>query len=277
MDNERSDAIFSLAKKEFMDNVRNKWVIILSVIFVGLILLISAYGGVRSREEEGFQGFEFTLNIGSSIVTLLISIVAILIAYNTLAQEVESHSLGLLLTSKMGRKDIVVGKFIGLSSVLCLSIIVGLGIGGMVIGISTGFEDFGIYLAFILISILFGMAYISISILMSSVVDKRSKALAGGIFIWIFFNIIWDLVLLGVLLASGWQFPTETIEVTYPGWYRFAGLINPNGAYSSGIALLTDSMDFPELLTVPLTAIALLVWIIVPIILSILIFENRDL
>lgn len=121
------------------------------------------------------------------------------------------------------------------------------------------------------------MAYISISILMSSVVSQRSKALAGGIFVWIFFNIIWDLVLLGVLLASGWQFPTDTFEITYPGWYRFAGLINPNGAYGTGISILTDSAELPELLTLPLTVIALLVWIIVPIILSILIFENRDL
>jgi len=38
-------AIYTIAKKEFLDNIRNKWIIILTVIFVLLIIIFSYVAG----------------------------------------------------------------------------------------------------------------------------------------------------------------------------------------------------------------------------------------
>lgn len=274
----RNRSIIALAKKEFMDNVRSKWVILLGIIFVALIVLISAYGGYQSAEESGVTGFKLTMNFGSSIVILLISIVAIIMGYKTLVNEVESNSIALILSSELSRKDVVIGKFLGLSSVLGASIAVGLSIGGMAIGILSGFENFGSYLQFILLSVLFSMTYLSISVMASSMVRKTSRGLAAGILIWVFFNILWDILLVVVLIVSGWQPPTRIGEVLYPDWYRYSALINPNGAFSTGTSILSESFsNLPELMTLPLMIVILLLWITVPLSIAMLLFDNRDL
>ena len=273
----RSRAIFTLAKKEFMDNVRSKWVLVLTFVFIGLILLISAYGGVQAGREAGIKGYEFTINYGSSIVVIFISIVAIVMGYKTLVSEVESKSVGLLLTSEMDRKDIVIGKFIGLFVVLGVSIIGGLIIGGLVIGISESFENVDKYLYFILISLVFGITYLTISMFLSSVVNKQSRALAGGVFIWIFFTYILDLVLIGILIATGWELSLDpTVSVTYPDWYHQAGILSPNRIYNMLTQRILEMGTLPDVITLPMLIISFILWVFIPLFMSIIIFDMKN-
>lgn len=276
---ERMWTVFTLTKKEFMDNVRNKWIIVISLIFVGLILLVSAYGGAQTQQQEqGFQGYKFTISIGSSLVVLLISIVAIILGYKAIVGEIQTKSVALLLASDLGRKDVLMGKFLGLAAVLSICIFGGLGIGGMIIGVFSGFEDANLYLAFIGLSFLFSLTYLSISLMMSTFVNKRSHALAGGIFIWIFFNIIWDLVRFGILVASGWEMPADPGQtMTMPDWYYSMGALNPNSLYSMGLNRVLENADLPELLDTPLITICLLAWFVLPLVLSVLWLDRKDL
>ena len=41
--------ILSIAKKEIMDNIRNKWIILITILFVALTLLASYAGSVFSE------------------------------------------------------------------------------------------------------------------------------------------------------------------------------------------------------------------------------------
>ena len=43
-----SSPILNIAKKEILDNVRNKWVIILTIIFASLTLVVSYFGSIFS-------------------------------------------------------------------------------------------------------------------------------------------------------------------------------------------------------------------------------------
>ena len=288
MYNNRRKALLSVSKKEFMDNFRSKWVLVLSFIFAGLILLISAYEGMRPG---GNGGFESVVSFSSSLVVMLISIVAIVMGYKAVVNEVESKSIALLLTSELSRRDIIIGKFIGLCSVIGVSVITGLGIGGIVIGITSGFENADLYGLYILISIVFGATYLAISMLMSSFVSKTGRALAGGVFIWIFFNFIWDLLLFGVLIGTGWKLPSSPTEViTYPDWYNVSKLFNPNYSFTmlvnkvidpavqvSAIQIGNASYQIPEILTIPILIFALIVWIAIPLLVGIIYFNRKDL
>lgn len=275
-ESKRGKALYALIKKEFMDNIRNKWVLVISIVFVGSILLISAYGGAATRQEAGIQGFEFTMNIGKECVVLLISIIAIIMAKGAVSSEIESKSIGLLLTSKLGRRDVILGKFLGLTAVLATAIISGLGIGGLVIGFSTGFEGIRIYTKYILLSFLFSLCYLSITLCMSAFVKKTSQALAFGVFIWIFFNILWDLVLVGILVATGWEMTIGNLS--YPDWYYFARLANPNAIFNTEVTrLLSQGTNLPELLSLPMLVGVSLIWILVPFLIAVLGFTFTDL
>ena len=273
MDGNRKKAIISLAKKEFMDNVRNKWIIIVSILFIALILLISAYGSIS--QESGIKGYEFTLNFAPSIVVTFISIIALMMGYKTLINEIESKSIGILLSSELCRRDVVVGKFLGLASVLTTSIVVGLGIGGIVIGLSSGFYGIEMYGKFMFLSILFSFTYVSIAMAMSSFVNKTSRALAGGIFIWIIFNVLWDLITIGILAATK-GIPTGQ-DFTSPDWYYFLNSMNPNSSLGMAVNRITGGTVLPELLNIWVLMGILVLWIVISIIVTFVIFDKRDL
>ena len=53
------NSIFIIAKKEILDNVRNKWIIILTIIFASLALVVSYFGSIFS---QGWQNFGATIS-----------------------------------------------------------------------------------------------------------------------------------------------------------------------------------------------------------------------
>ncbi len=124
-------------------------------------LLTSAYGGLEARgdPEAEIRGFEFTFEVGQSMILLLASIVAIMLGYKAIVEEVASGNIGPLLASKLDQKEIVISKFLGLTGVLSTAIIGGLAIGGLGIGFSAGFDGGLNYIYFMVFSLLFALAY----------------------------------------------------------------------------------------------------------------------
>ncbi len=270
--------LLSVSKKEFMNNVRNKWIFVLTLIFVGSILLTSAYGGIEARGDAGIKGFEFTMRWGSSMVVLLIPIVAIMLGYKAIVDEVEAGNIGLILTSKLDRSRIVAAKFLGLAAVLSTAVVGGLAIGGLFIGIVSGFEGGLDYIYFVLFSLMLSLAYLTMAFTISAVVRKKTHALAGGIFLWVFFNIIYELVLFGVLIASGWELPDGPFtELTFPDWFRYASLSNPSQVFELGVFGILDLANLPDLMNLPFLFFVLFLWIAIPLALSSLIFKKKDL
>ncbi len=270
----RIDPMMTLAKKEFMDNIRNKWIIIVTVLFVALMVMISVYQGHIQDD----AGFEETISYSTGLVVLFISIVAIMLGYKAITKEVESSSIALLLTSELDRKDVVIGKFLGLGSVLAFSIVLGLGISGIIIGLTSGFEGSLDYIFFVILSLFFSLAFLSISFLMSSFVTKTSRALAGGIFIWIFFNVIWDLVLFVLAIATGTELPGQRAgQVHFPDWFYIAGLGNPLDVFSYASGRIFGTMtQLPAVLSIELLTIVSLIWIVVPMAIALHIFDHKD-
>ncbi|MCD6448011.1 MAG: ABC transporter permease, partial [Thermoplasmata archaeon] len=173
--------IIAVAKKEIMDNWRNKWIIATSAIFAILTLVISYFGSMRS---VGWQDLEATIVGMINLVTLLIPIIGLMLGYASIVGEKERGSLELILSYPVKREEILAGKFIGLSAVMALANFVGFGVAGIVIGINVKGVEWGDYFIFILASILLGMVFIAIAMLMSCAFSKRSTAMGGAIFTW---------------------------------------------------------------------------------------------
>ena len=76
--------IVSIAKKEFMDNLRNNWIMILTILFVILTLVISFVSGGGS-----FGDVQITVVGLLAISSLIVPIIAIMLGYDTISGETE--------------------------------------------------------------------------------------------------------------------------------------------------------------------------------------------
>jgi len=101
--------IRTIAKKEFMDNLRNKWVIVLTFIFILLTLAMSFVQG-----GGGMSSAQVTVIGILTISSMLVPIIAIMLGYNTITGEAESGSLLVVLSNPIDRFEVLIGKFVGL-------------------------------------------------------------------------------------------------------------------------------------------------------------------
>jgi len=279
----QTNVVYSIAKKEIMDNIRNKWIILVAVMFAILTLAVSYFGSLGTG---GWQDLGNTISGMTQLGSFLISIVAFMLGYATIIGEIERGSMSALLSLSTTRFDIVIGKFIGLGAVLCLTILVGYGVAGIVIAFNISNVNYLEYLTFIGITMVFGLVFLTVALFFSIIFSKRSTALGGAIFLWFLFNIILPIVFVG-LLATTIDFTQITMEstLTVPEWYFVLNLFNPISVYSSVISITIGPVQSstgsgfipnPSWYSTNLLMGVFFVWIMVFFILAIWRFQQKD-
>ena len=273
-----SNSIFAISKKELLDNVRNKWIIILTIIFASLTLVVSYFGSIFT---EGWQDLGTTIQGMISLVQLLIPIIALMLGYAAIIGDIEKGSMSSLLSLPINRLEIILGKFIGLGALLSITIIIGFGIAGIVIGFNVSNVDYLDYLIFIFATILIGLVFLAIALFLSTFLKKRSTSMGGAIFIWFLFNIILPIIFVGILAAS-----SDIINIVNnaPDWYHILNLFNPLTVYSSlvtlnvgpAISMNNITINYPEYYTNLLMTIILFAWTAIFMLLSYLRFNKID-
>ena len=275
------NGILGIAKKEVMDNIRNKWIILVSVMFAVLTIAVSYFG---SLESQGWQDLAFTIGGMESLVTMLVPIIALILAYATIIGEIERGSMNSLLSLPVTRSEIVIGKFLGLGSVLCFTILVGYGAAGLLIAANVpnvNYVDYGIFIG---ATMLLGLVFLSIALCFSTMFNKRSTAMGGAIFLWFLFNIILPIVFLGLLVASvDFNQLIEDQVITAPSWYYVLNLFNPTSVYSSLLDQALTPMSsigaitpYPSWYTAEALVCVLVIWILSFFILGLWRFQRKD-
>jgi ABC-type transport system involved in multi-copper enzyme maturation permease subunit len=279
----QTNVVYSIAKKEIMDNIRNKWIILVAAMFAILTLVVSYFGSLGT---SGWQDLGNTISGMTQLGSFLISIVAFMLGYATIIGEIERGSMSSLLSLSANRFEIVVGKFLGLGAVLCLTILVGYGVAGIVIALNVSNVDYLEYLIFIGATMVFGLVFLTVALFFSTVFSKRSTALGGAIFLWFLFNIILPIVFVG-LLTTTIDFTQVTTESTLaiPEWYFVLNLFNPISVYSSLIGITIGPVQSstgsglipnPSWYSTGLLMGVSLAWIIVFFILAVWRFQRKD-
>jgi len=277
----QTNVILSIAKKEIMDNIRNKWIILVSVMFAVLTIAVSYFGSLQS---QGWQDLGLTISGMESLVTLLVPIIALMLAYATIIGEIERGSMNSLLSLSVTRFEIVVGKFLGLGSVLCFTILVGFGAAGLLIAANVpnvNYVDYGIFLG---ATMLLGLVFLSVTLCFSTIFNKRSTAMGGAIFLWFLFNIILPIVFLGLLVANvDFNQIVEEQTVVAPGWYHILNLFNPSSVYSSTLDIaISPASSIPSMTPAPswysigLLVGVLFLWIFIFFIIALWRFQRKD-
>jgi len=279
----QTNVILSIAKKEIMDNIRNKWIILVSVMFALLTLVVSYFGSLASR---GWQDLGFTISGMASLVTFLVPIIALMLAYAAIIGEIERGSMNSLLSLSATRFEIIIGKFLGLAGVMCFTIFIGFGAAGLMIAANVSNVNYADYGIFIGATMLLGLVFLSVALFFSTIFNKRSTAMGGAIFLWFLFNIILPIVFVGLLMTTIdiTQF-VQGNTINVPDWYNAVNLFNPISVYSS---LLTtaigpvSSMNASSQIPAPswyssgLLIGVLLAWIMVFFVLAVWRFQRKD-
>lgn len=263
------DPIYLIAKKEIIDNIRNLWIIIITIIFAVLTIAMSALGSIFSDE---WQSLDMTVALMMSIVQLLVPIIALMLGYAAIVREIENGSMNTLISLPVRRGEIILGKFLGLGGVLSFTILVGFGLAGVVIGIMVPDVNYLEYMIFIGSTILVGLVYLTVALFFSTLFKKRSTALGGAIFLWFFFNMILPIILIGIAFAGAGM--SDIISGNVPDWYHAVQLTNPMTVYSTLVTLniniggamsaatATPQVQYPDFYTSGLMISILFAWIV---------------
>jgi Cu-processing system permease protein len=191
-----------VAAKEFRDRIRNRWVLAVTLVFTVFALVI-AYFGAAQQGAVGFRSIEVTIASLASLVIYLVPLIALILGFDAIVGERERGSLDLLLSMPLTRFELLMGKFLGLSAALACSTVVGFGVVGLLLGFKLSPQAWFHYAGFILSSVLLGMAFLSLAVTLSVFATDRARASGGAIALWFFFVLVYDLLLLGALVASG--------------------------------------------------------------------------
>src|SRR3954454_3486455 len=272
------NAILVIAGKEISDGMRNRWVLGATLLLAGLAFAL-AFLGSAPTGELGVKPLAVVVVSLASLTIFLMPLIALLISYDAIVGEVERGCMLLLLTYPVTRRQILLGKFIGHVSILAIATLVGYGGAGaaMAFGDQGDAQSWQAFATLIGSSILLGAAFVALAYWISASVRERGTAAGISIGLWLAFVVIYDLLLMGVLVASkGW-----ISERVFP-WllladpadiYRLLNLTAfENVRQFSGMAGLSQQAQFAPASLVA----ALLVWIAVPLILASRAFSRSE-
>jgi Cu-processing system permease protein len=244
----------ALALHELTERTRDRWVLVVSVLFAALASAVGLYG---DRSDAGASTIT-----GPSLVTLaslLVPLVALVLSHDAIVGERERNTLGLLLSLPVTRTEVVLAKFLGRAVALALA--VGLGLGAaMLLSNPTDALVLG---SLVGPTYLLGVSFLSLGMLISSVTTRQATAASMVVAVWFLLVFFYDLGLLGLLVATDGSVSQDTIA-----WLVFA---NPAGLYRvqmmhslAGAAALEGIGLTTGVPSIPVRAMIWAAWVALP-------------
>lgn len=250
-------------KYVIIDILRNK--IMLGYTLFLFILSMSIF----SLEDNAAKGLLGLLNIILIIVPLVSLIFSTIYVYNS------AEFIELLVSQPLKRKTIWMSLFTGLASSMMLAFLAGAGIPVLIYQAdSTG-------LMMILIGVLLSVIFVAVALLAAVKTRDKAKGIGTAILLWLYFSLLFD----GFVLFLLFQFSDYPIEKAMVG----ISMLNP---IDLGRILILLKMDisammgytgaifkdfFGTVTGMSLSFLVLVIWIIIPLSLSVRNFNRKDL
>jgi len=197
------NTVVILAQKEIRDGLRNRWVAVsialLTLLSLSLYLLGSAATGVT-----GADSLTVTVVSLVSLGVYLLPLIALMLSFDALVGEFERGTMLLLAAYPVARWQIVVGKFVGHMVILLLAILISCGSVALLIVFSSDAsgDAWIAYAVMMASSWLLGGVFIALGYLISVLVRERATAVGAAVAVWLALVVLYDLLLLGALVAD---------------------------------------------------------------------------
>ncbi len=266
-----------IAGEEFRRVVESRWMFGFAALLTAMVLGLSFFGLVQSGE-VGFQGFARTTLSLLNLVLFVVPLVGLLLGATSLSGD--TNLLPLLLAQPVSRRDVLLGKALGLSGALAAAQAVAFGGGGVVVALQAGAGQLGAYVALTALALLLGTLTIALGLAIAAAWPDRLRAVSAAALAWLALVVLYDLGVFGatsmlsglplqsVLLPALLLNPVDLVRVLVvfavgsgalfgPTSAALMGWLGTGGGLAVGIA-------------------ALLVEIAVPLVFAVWRFERRD-
>ena len=91
----------------------------------------------------------------------------------------------------------MLGKLAGLFTSILIATFIGFGLAGIIIGVKSGTEGASRYPVLVGFSLVLALIFLSLSALISVVGKRKTKAFGLSVFVWFFFVLFYDLLVIG--------------------------------------------------------------------------------
>jgi ABC-type transport system involved in multi-copper enzyme maturation permease subunit len=214
----------TVARKDFEDASRSRGLWALS----GLLVVAFVGYGV-GHQFVGTTTFPSFLGGLAIVVASLLPILAIGLGYKSIIHERTSGSLFLTLSFPHSRKDVILGTFVGRSLVLLAPTLVSLVLSGVVGAVLYGTEGAALFPWFLLVTVLYGVAFVAVAIALSMSTTADRRVTLGALGLYLVVVQFWEnLHTLAVLFLHRFDF---TVLEAMPDWTLLFRLLKPSESY----------------------------------------------
>ncbi len=271
--------VLEIARQEFTLNRRNRWVISFAVLFTGLTLVIAYFGMVTS----GYAGFQDFTRTSASIINLggfLIPLFALLLGVFSM---ITNHEyLELLVTQPVSRVRVLLGRYLGLVLTVLSATLVGFCLPGAIIALNIGVQGVLAYLLVVFYAVLLALVFTGLSLLIALLSRRRPIALGIALGVWVFYELIYGLMMLGTTL----YFPAKVLKTSLLvglmgnpiDLTRVLSLLQVGGPHLFGPAGATlIKLTGSQALSTLYGLTGVLLWLVIPLVISLRLFSRQDL
>lgn len=270
-------AIVIIALKEFRDGIRNLWFLGAAGALMLFALGLTFLGSVPSGT-VGVDRLAVTIVSLASLSVFLLPLMALLLSYDGLVGEIERGTMSLLLTYPVARWQVVIGKFVGQTVGLGAATVIGFGAAaGCLVWLAPQSGNWSGYLLLTASSVMLGAVFVAIGLLISALPRHRGGAAAFAFGVWLGLVVMYDMALLGGLVADG----GHTIGASL---FDFLLVFNPADAFRMiNLAGVEDvraaaglvGTDMSDGVTGIWPLISMILWTVVPLLLSVMAFRRK--
>lgn len=265
-----------LAQKELREAWRTRWFVLFTGAFC-LVALGLAWLGVLGVSGSGFAGFGRTAASLLNLVLLIVPLMGLMLGAGAIAGERERGGLLYLLAQPLEPHEVVLGKFLGLSTAVTASVMLGFGLAGLVLASRGGSKQVTAFVAFLGLSAVIAMVAVSLGLLISTLASKASVAVGSCLFLWLILVLIGDLGLMGTAVALRFDAGALLLGALLNPLqvFKMAALLAIRGGLEIlGPAGLYALREHGERLRF-LLPLLLLLWVLLPLVASMLLLKRR--
>jgi ABC-type transport system involved in multi-copper enzyme maturation permease subunit len=193
--------MWTLARKEIRDALRHRWLqgYALVVAVVGVVAAYAAWGSAQGLSLQSFGRTAATL---TNFCLLLAPLVALAMGAAAIASERDRGTLDFLLAQPLSRRDVLLGKYAGLSFSALLATLLGFLPAFVAVASMTGGTAILRFAVFPAISAALVLAMLAIGLCVSVTSKSGVQAQGRAIFLWFLFVLLYDLLLMGTLVTA---------------------------------------------------------------------------
>lgn len=251
----------AIARSEMLILRRNRWLAVATLIML-LFALALTFAGSAPTGSLGVDMLTVSVASMTTLSVYLAPLLALMISFDAIAGEADRGSLALLLSYPAGRGEVLLGKFTAQLAALGFAMIIGFGSAGAVAAWSggAGGDSLAALARLIGTSILLGAVFLTLGHLISALARGSAAAAGMSAGLWLVFVVLYDLGLLGAVVADSGGWFTQTL---FP-WVMVA---NPADAFrvwniaaSDGVALSSGMTGAAQALPHWAAPASLLLW-----------------